>query len=108
MHNRIETELEFYNNLLTSINTFRSVGENNMSTTCHCVEEYLPCAQHDDNRINQAVFKNENNHIKYEVGRVGFEPTTPAMSRRYLNQARPPARNIDYMTTFEGAKYLFA
>ena len=26
-----------------------------------------------------------------EVGRVGFEPTTPAMSRRYLNQARPPA-----------------
>jgi hypothetical protein len=25
------------------------------------------------------------------VGRVGFEPTTPAMSRRYLNQARPPA-----------------
>jgi GTP-binding GTPase N-terminal len=25
------------------------------------------------------------------MGRVGFEPTTPAMSRRYLNQARPPA-----------------
>jgi hypothetical protein len=25
------------------------------------------------------------------MGRVGFEPTTPAMSRRYLNQAGPPA-----------------
>jgi hypothetical protein len=30
---------------------------------------------------------------KKVVGRVGFEPTTPAMSRRYLNQARPPARH---------------
>ena len=28
---------------------------------------------------------------KKGMGRVGFEPTTPAMSRRYLNQARPPA-----------------
>ncbi len=28
---------------------------------------------------------------KFYMGRVGFEPTTPAMSRRYLNQARPPA-----------------
>jgi hypothetical protein len=26
------------------------------------------------------------------VGREGFEPSNPAMSRRYLNQARPPAR----------------
>jgi hypothetical protein len=26
------------------------------------------------------------------VGRVGVEPTTPAMSRRYPNQARPPAQ----------------
>ena len=36
---------------------------------------------------------NENEIItkRAEVGRVGFEPTTPAMSRRYLNQARPPA-----------------
>ena len=25
------------------------------------------------------------------VGRKGFEPSNPAMSRRYLNQARPPA-----------------
>ena len=25
------------------------------------------------------------------VGREGFEPSNPAMSRRYLNQARPPA-----------------
>ena len=65
-------------------------------------------AQHNDNRINYTAFKNENNYPNYEVGRVGFEPTTPAMSRRYLNQARPPAHNIDYKTTFEWAKYLFA
>ena len=31
--------------------------------------------------------------IQYQnmVGRKGFEPSNPAMSRRYLNQARPPA-----------------
>jgi hypothetical protein len=28
---------------------------------------------------------------KKKMGRKGFEPLTPAMSRRYLNQARPPA-----------------
>jgi hypothetical protein len=28
------------------------------------------------------------------VGRRGFEPPGPAMSRRYPNQARPPARHI--------------
>jgi hypothetical protein len=28
---------------------------------------------------------------KNMVGRKGFEPSNPAMSRRYLNQARPPA-----------------
>jgi hypothetical protein len=28
---------------------------------------------------------------QYMVGREGFEPSNPAMSRRYLNQARPPA-----------------
>ncbi len=33
---------------------------------------------------------NQTNILSY-MGRVGFEPTTPAMSRRYLNQARPPA-----------------
>jgi hypothetical protein len=32
------------------------------------------------------------------MGRVGFEPTTPAMSRRYLNQARPPALCIGFET----------
>ena len=35
-----------------------------------------------------------------EVGRVGFEPTTPAMSRRYLNQARPPALVISLSSFF--------
>jgi hypothetical protein len=56
----------------------------------------LTCAQHDDNRINFKYLDNENQQLKDEVGRVGFEPTTPAMSRRYLNQARPPAHYADY------------
>ena len=30
---------------------------------------------------------------KEEVGRRGFEPPGPAMSRRYPNQARPPAQH---------------
>ncbi len=30
------------------------------------------------------------------MGRVGFEPTTPAMSRRYLYQARPPAQETSF------------
>gem|GEM_PF-5646806 len=34
------------------------------------------------------------------MGRVGFEPTTPAMSRRYLNQARPPAQTCIISTIF--------
>jgi hypothetical protein len=68
----------------------------------------LTVGQHNDNSLNLLKCKNENNYSIYEVGRVGFEPTTPAMSRRYLNQARPPAHNIDYKTTFEWAKYLFA
>jgi hypothetical protein len=36
-----------------------------------------------DNGVNQRENK--------VVGRVGVEPTIPAMSRRYPNQARPPA-----------------
>ena len=31
------------------------------------------------------------------VGRKGFEPSTPAMSRRYLNQARPPAQGVSFI-----------
>jgi hypothetical protein len=53
------------------------------------------CTNQDDNRINLSVDEYENHHPKSEVGRVGFEPTTPAMSRRYLNQARPPAPYTD-------------
>jgi hypothetical protein len=68
----------------------------------------LTYAQHDHNSISSTREENEKHHLKYEVGRVGFEPTTPAMSRRYLNQARPPAHNVDYENTFEWAKYLFA
>ena len=34
----------------------------------------------------------DNENCAQMVGREGFEPSNPAMSRRYLNQARPPAR----------------
>lgn len=34
---------------------------------------------------------NTQNQYQNMVGRKGFEPSNPAMSRRYLNQARPPA-----------------
>ncbi len=30
------------------------------------------------------------------MGRVGFEPTIPSMSRRYPSQARPPAQYLRY------------
>jgi hypothetical protein len=39
-------------------------------------------------RVNESVL-NGNNKI---MGRRGFEPPGPAMSRRYPNQARPPAQ----------------
>jgi hypothetical protein len=42
-----------------------------------------------NNYISRFEVNHENNEI---VGRVGVEPTTPAMSRRYPNQARPPAQ----------------
>ena len=38
------------------------------------------------------------------VGRKGFEPSVPAMSRRYPNQARPPAR--DTMKKFVAQIYV--
>jgi hypothetical protein len=41
-------------------------------------------------RVNESV-QNDNNQIR---GRRGVEPPIPAMSRRYPNQARPPARHI--------------
>ena len=34
---------------------------------------------------------NIENCARNMVGRKGFEPSNPAMSRRYLNQAEPPA-----------------
>ena len=56
----------------------------------------MTAVQNDDSRISLTDYENENGHQKSEVGRVGFEPTTPAMSRRYLNQARPPALSCYY------------
>ena len=59
----------------------------------------------DLSKYNQNLITNpQNNNAQYSidssksqfqyqnmVGRKGFEPSNPAMSRRYLNQARPPA-----------------
>jgi hypothetical protein len=42
-------------------------------------------------RTNLAELEDQRFSIHEIVGRKGFEPSTPAMSRRYLNQARPPA-----------------
>ena len=41
-----------------------------------------------ENSINSSNIENCGQNM---VGRKGFEPSNPAMSRRYLNQARPPA-----------------
>lgn len=41
-----------------------------------------------ENSINPLDFQFQSQNM---VGRKGFEPSNPAMSRRYLNQARPPA-----------------
>ena len=46
-----------------------------------------------DNPMNSS---NIENCAQNMVGRKGFEPSNPAMSRRYLNQARPPARLYSY------------
>ena len=48
-----------------------------------------PQNNNQDNSVNSSIIE-----IQYQnmVGREGFEPSNPAMSRRYLNQARPPAR----------------
>ena len=47
---------------------------------------------HYNNQYNERVVVVEEEEEK-EVGRRGFEPPIPAMSRRYPNQARPPARH---------------
>jgi flavorubredoxin len=50
------------------------------------VKEVIPLQ-----KLTYVVFLHFKSDIVIKMGRVGFEPTTPAMSRRYLNQARPPA-----------------
>ena len=49
------------------------------------------CANPHLRRTNLAELENQRFSVHEIVGRKGFEPSTPAMSRRYLNQARPPA-----------------
>ena len=50
---------------------------NNVTTNC--------------NNVFPENSSNTENCAQNMVGREGFEPSNPAMSRRYLNQARPPA-----------------
>ena len=45
----------------------------------------------DDKRTEYSFGTPMGDALDPKMGRVGFEPTTPAMSRRYLNQAGPPA-----------------
>jgi hypothetical protein len=44
------------------------------------------------NTISRINSSNIEIYAQNLMGRKGFEPSNPAMSRRYLNQARPPAR----------------
>ena len=48
--------------------------------------------QSSDQKVTTST-SNIENCAQNMVGREGFEPSNPAMSRRYLNQARPPARS---------------
>ncbi len=45
-------------------------------------------------RTNVADREDHEFYVHEKMGRKGFEPSTPAMSRRYLNQARPPAHKF--------------
>jgi hypothetical protein len=69
---------------LTDIAEFRNIAEN--------------CKVEDDGLVRippqtgLGIIANER-EIERRVGRKGFEPSVPAMSRRYPNQARPPARH---------------
>jgi hypothetical protein len=53
-------------------------------------------------KLYSSIYYEHERHLMFviKLGRVGFEPTTPAMSRRYLNQARPPAQTYIISTIF--------
>ena len=69
-----------YSNVVTE---FSNVGTKLEYRYSNEVDHFLP------NNID--ISKNDLQYYKNTMGRVGFEPTIPAMSRRYPNQARPPA-----------------
>jgi hypothetical protein len=69
------------------INSNAATSNCNAATAnCNIDKSQIPIL--DLNSVNHAQPTN------FMVGRKGFEPSTPAMSRRYLNQARPPARKF--------------
>ena len=58
-----------------------------IAATANCNNVTTKC-----NTNYATISPNIENCAQNMVGRKGFEPSNPAMSRRYLNQARPPAR----------------
>jgi 2-hydroxy-3-keto-5-methylthiopentenyl-1-phosphate phosphatase len=53
--------------------------------------EFKHASKNNEKKVRKGSHKPTNDARDPNLGRVGFEPTTPAMSRRYLNQAGPPA-----------------
>jgi hypothetical protein len=104
LRQRIKKKLQVFSSeelpLLMSRGLVRS-EELSITASCHIMttdcRDFLPSLaqltwrKSDTSEYEQVRYKNEIQIEPYDMGRVGFEPTTPAMSRRYLNQARPPA-----------------
>ena len=59
-----------------------------ISATANCNNVTTNCNMNHQSHLSDNRIQSQN-----IVGREGFEPSNPAMSRRYLNQARPPARH---------------
>jgi hypothetical protein len=68
-----------------------------ITATTNCINVTTNCnMNHSMNTSNPGIC------AQNIVGRKGFEPSNPAMSRRYLNQARPPARYLRQVLNFCG------
>jgi hypothetical protein len=93
-----------YRSLATTALFFVIVGLRHVKRCRKWKVESQGCTKrNDDERLSRRMSRKDcemasdltiNEREKKGVGRVGVEPTTPAMSRRYPNQARPPARHI--------------
>ena len=112
MRHRIKRKLEIFSSkempLLIEQGLITRINNHSMTTDCHhmtigshqynpdlgwsSLVKIPPQTRRKPNENDTANRKqHENKWQNSEMGRVGFEPTNPAMSRRYLNQARPPA-----------------